>query len=95
MSRVHPEDRRFAIPPQTIDDAIRDAKDTNRNIALFYRMESCVGCQHAAAFSFDSAGKPSRLLGISIDITARKQAELDAQRDRAELVSSQSCGVDG
>ena len=24
-------------------------------------------------------------LGISIDITARKQAELDAQRDRAEL----------
>jgi C4-dicarboxylate-specific signal transduction histidine kinase len=34
---------------------------------------------------FDSARKPSRLLGISIDITARKQAELDAQRDRAEL----------
>jgi len=34
---------------------------------------------------FDSAGKPSRLLGISIDITARKQAELDAQRGRAEL----------
>ncbi len=34
---------------------------------------------------FDDAGKPARLLGISIDITARKQAELDAQRDRAEL----------
>ena len=37
------------------------------------------------SIQFDSAGKPSRLLGISIDITARKQAELDAQRDRAEL----------
>jgi C4-dicarboxylate-specific signal transduction histidine kinase len=34
---------------------------------------------------FDDAGKPARLLGINIDITARKQAELDAQRDRAEL----------
>ena len=44
---------------------------------------------------FDSAGKPARLLGISIDITARKQAELDAQRDRAAAISSQSRGVDG
>ncbi len=34
---------------------------------------------------FDGQGKPARILGISIDITARKQAELDAQRDRAEL----------
>jgi C4-dicarboxylate-specific signal transduction histidine kinase len=34
---------------------------------------------------FDDAGKPARLLGISIDITVRKQAELDAERDRAEL----------
>jgi len=34
---------------------------------------------------FDDAGKPARLLGISMDITARKQAELDAERDRAEL----------
>jgi C4-dicarboxylate-specific signal transduction histidine kinase len=34
---------------------------------------------------FNSDGKSTRVLGISIDITARKQAELDAQRDRAEL----------
>jgi C4-dicarboxylate-specific signal transduction histidine kinase len=34
---------------------------------------------------FDDAGRPARLLGISIDITERKQAELDSQRDRAEL----------
>src|SRR4029077_16309660 len=34
---------------------------------------------------FDSAGKPSRLVGISIDITARKQAEAEALRQRDEL----------
>src|SRR6185437_10150743 len=34
---------------------------------------------------FDDSRKPARLLGISIDITERKQAELDAQQDRAEL----------
>jgi C4-dicarboxylate-specific signal transduction histidine kinase len=37
------------------------------------------------SIQFDTAGTPSRLLGINIDITARKQAELDAERDRAEL----------
>jgi C4-dicarboxylate-specific signal transduction histidine kinase len=37
------------------------------------------------SIQFDNTGKPSRLLGISIDITSRKQAELEAERDRAQL----------
>ena len=37
------------------DSAVNDAqyatqKTTNRNTVFFYPMESCVGCQHAAAF---------------------------------------------
>ena len=83
MSQVHPDDR--SRIRQTINDAIRDAKDYDSEYRLvlpdgIVRWMSTRGSVH-----FDSAGKPSRLLGISIDITARKQAELDAQRGRAEL----------
>jgi two-component system, LuxR family, sensor kinase FixL len=83
MSRVHPEDR--SRIRQTINDAIHDAKDYESEYRLvlpdgIVRWMSTRGSVH-----FDNAGKPARLLGISIDITARKQAELDAQRDRAEL----------
>ncbi|PYL72288.1 MAG: PAS domain-containing sensor histidine kinase, partial [Verrucomicrobia bacterium] len=83
MSQVHPEDR--SRIRQTINDALRDGKDYESEYRLvlpdgIVRWMSTRGRIH-----FDSAGKPSRLLGISIDITARKQAELVAQRDRAEL----------
>jgi two-component system sensor kinase FixL len=83
MSQVHPEDR--SRIRQTINDALRDAKDYESE----YRLVSPDGIVRwmstRGSIQFDSAGKPSRLLGISIDITARKQAELDGQRDRAEL----------
>src|SRR5205809_5579517 len=38
-----------------------------------------------ATVKFDENGKPGRLLGISIDITARKQAEVEALQHREEL----------
>ena len=83
ISRVHPEDR--GRIQQTISDAIRDAKDYDLEYRLVLpdgiaRWMSMRGSVH-----FDGQEKPARILGITIDITARKQAELDAQRDRAEL----------
>ncbi len=83
VSRVHPEDR--SRIRQTISDGIRDAKDYDSEYRLVLpdgvvRWMSMRGSVH-----FDGQGKPARILGISIDITARKQAELDAQRDRVEL----------
>jgi two-component system, LuxR family, sensor kinase FixL len=83
MSQVHPEDR--SRIQQAMNDAVRDGKDYESEYRLvlpdgIVRWMSTHGSIH-----FDNAGKPSRLLGISIDITARKQAELDAQRDRAQL----------
>jgi len=83
MSRVHPEDRTQIR--QIITDAIRDAKEYDSEYRLvlpdgIVRWMSTRGSVH-----FDAQGKPARILGISIDITARKQAELDAQRDRAEV----------
>jgi len=83
LSSLHPDDRDRVR--QTVDDAIRGGEDFDSEYRLILpdgivRWMSMRGSVH-----FDDDGKPARLLGISIDITARKQAELDAQRDRAEL----------
>lgn len=83
MSRVHPEDR--SRVRQTIENAIRKANHYESEYRLvlpdgIVRWMSTRGSIH-----FDRIGNPARLLGISMDITARKQAELDAERDRAEL----------
>ena len=83
MSRVHPEDR--SRVRQTIENAIRKANHYESEYRLvlpdgIVRWMSTRGSIH-----FDRIGNPARLLGISMDITARKQAELDAERDRSEL----------
>jgi PAS domain S-box-containing protein len=83
LCRLHPDDRDRVR--HTIDDAIQSGADFDSEYRLtlpdgIVRWMSTRGSVH-----FDDAGKPARLLGISIDITAHKQAELDAQRDRAEL----------
>jgi two-component system sensor kinase FixL len=83
ISQVHPEDR--SRIRQTINDAVSDGKDYESEYRLVLPDGITRWMSTRGSIQFDSAGKPSRLLGISIDITARKQAELDAQRDRAEL----------
>jgi len=81
--RLHPDDRDRV--QHTIDDAVHKGEDFDSEYRLILpdgivRWMSTRGSVH-----FDDARKPARVLGISIDITARKQAELEAQRDRAEL----------
>src|SRR5712672_3298160 len=83
ISGVHPEDR--SRIRQTINDAVCDGKDYESEYRLVLPDGIVRWMSTRGSIQFDSAGKPSRLLGISIDITARKQAELDAQRGRAEL----------
>jgi len=83
MSQVHPDDR--SRIRQTINDAVRDATDYESEYRLVLPDGIVRWMSTRGSIQFDSAGKPSRLLGISIDITARKQAELEAQRGRAEL----------
>src|SRR5262245_44423928 len=83
ISRLHPDDRDRVR--RTMDDAIHRGEDFDSEYRLILpdgivRWMSTRGSVH-----FDDARKPARLLGISIDITERKQAELDAQQDRAEL----------
>jgi PAS domain S-box-containing protein len=83
MCRVHPDDRDRV--QQTIDGAIYSGEDFDSEYRLTLPDGIVRWMSTRGSIQFDSAGKPSRLLGISIDITSRKQAELEAERDRAEL----------
>src|SRR5262245_60315583 len=83
MSSLHPDDRNRVR--QTVDDAIHSGEDFDSEYRIILPDGVVRWMSTRGSVQFDHAGKPARLLGISMDITARKQAELDAQRDRAEL----------
>jgi PAS domain S-box-containing protein len=83
ISRMHPDDRNRIR--QAIDDAIHEGKDYDAEYRLvlpdgIVRWMASHGSVH-----LDANGKPARLLGISIDITARKQAEFEVRQRRDEL----------
>jgi two-component system, LuxR family, sensor kinase FixL len=83
ISRVHPDDRNRIR--EIIDYAIDEGKDFDSEYRLvlpdgIVRWMATRGSVH-----FDKDGRPARVLGISIDITARKQAEIEAKQRRDEL----------
>jgi PAS domain S-box-containing protein len=83
ISRVHPEDRDHVR--QLVADAIHKGQDYDSEYRLVLpdgvvRWMSTRGSVHR-----DAHGKPARLLGITIDIAARKEAELEAKQRRDEL----------
>jgi two-component system, LuxR family, sensor kinase FixL len=83
ISRVHPDDRnRIRL---TIDDAIHKGKGYDSEYRMILSDGSVRWMSTRASVRFDANAKPARLLGISIDITTRKQAELEALRHREEL----------
>jgi two-component system, LuxR family, sensor kinase FixL len=83
ISRVHPEDR--SRIRQTIDDAINNGKDYDSEYRLVLPDGIVRWMATRATVHFDENGKPARLLGITIDMTARKQAELEAKQRRDDL----------
>ncbi len=83
LDRVHPEDR------SAREMAIKRALETQGEYEMEYRVQlpdgrvrwinargRCVGATN---------GNGAKLLGVSMDVTARKQAELEAAQQRAEL----------
>lgn len=83
ISTVHSDDRTGIR--QAIDNAIHKDQDLDCEYRLvlpdgIVRWMSARGSMH-----FDVHGQPARFLGISIDITARKHAELEAKQRRDEL----------
>jgi two-component system sensor kinase FixL len=83
ISRVHPDDRNRIR--QAIDDAIHKGKDYDSEYRMILSDGSVRWMSTRASVRFDANAKPARLLGISIDITARKQAELEALQRRQEV----------
>src|SRR5271166_4930437 len=81
-ARVHPEDRAAR------DAAIRRALETQDEYAMEYRVVLSDGQVRWIAgrgrVEFGD-GKPLRMRGVSLDITERRQAELEVTRQRTEL----------
>jgi len=83
ISRVHPDDQNRIR--QIIDDAIQNGADYDCEYRLvlpdgIVRWMATRGSVH-----LDANQKANRVFGVSIDITARKQAELEALHHREEL----------
>jgi two-component system sensor kinase FixL len=80
---LHPEDARRSR--RALDQAIR----TGATFRTEYRTFSAGG-RHRWVLGLgeavrDASGKPVRFVGLSLDITDRKQAELELERVRSEL----------
>jgi PAS domain S-box-containing protein len=82
-SRWHADDRDKVC--QAVNEAIQDCKDYQAEFRVV-RADSTTQwvCAHGRV-QVDKQGNPIRLTGISLDISARKEAELLAQRQRGEL----------
>jgi PAS domain S-box-containing protein len=83
ISRLHPDDR--GRIRQAIDDAIHKGEDYDSEYRLVLPDGVVRWIATRGSVHFDAHGKPARLLGINIDITARKEAELEAKQRRDEL----------
>jgi PAS domain S-box-containing protein len=83
IQRIHPDDR------EIVERAVRGALENQGDYAGEYRVVLPDNTQRwvtARGRTYpDAKGKPARMLGATIDITARKQAELEVQQQRGEL----------
>ena len=83
MQRIHPEDR------EGVERAVRRALEDRVEYTGEYRVVLPDNAQRWVTARGrvypDSHGKPVQMMGATIDITARKQAELEVQQQRGEL----------
>jgi two-component system sensor kinase FixL len=81
--RIHPDDR------ETVERAARRAVADRSDYTAEYRVVLPDNTQRWVVARGrvypDTQGKPVRMMGATIDITARKQAEAEVQRQRTEL----------
>jgi PAS domain S-box-containing protein len=82
-SRWHPDDCDHI--QQALKEAIEGAKDYQAEFRIILADGSMRWLAARGRVQLDEQGKPMRLLGVSVDVTARKEAELQAQQQREEL----------
>ena len=83
ISRWHPDDREKV--QQAVNEAIKNGKDYQAEFRLNRADGSVSWVGARGAVQMDDDGKPKRLTGISLDITARKEAEILARKQYDEL----------
>ncbi|MEJ8826410.1 ATP-binding protein [Variovorax humicola] len=80
LDNVHPADR------EGVDRAVRLAVARNEEVDVEYRvLERGGAVRWMAARGRAESATSDRVTGVALDITARKQAELQAEKDRAAL----------
>jgi signal transduction histidine kinase len=83
ISRWYADDRDQVR--QAIEDAIQNGKDYETEFRIVRADGNVRWIAARGRAHVNKKGKPTRLLGVSMDVTARKQAELEAQQQRDEL----------
>ena len=83
LSRWHPGDRDKVW--QAVKEAIEEGKDYEAEYRIVLKDGSVRWNSARGRMQVDEHGKPKRLTGISLDITARKETEVLAQQQRDEL----------
>src|SRR5262245_24254149 len=83
ISRSHEDDRDKVR--QAVNDAIEQGKDYQAEFRFVRGDGSMQWVCARGRVQVDEKGDPKRLTGISLDITARKEAEVLAQQQRGEL----------
>ena len=83
VSRWHVDDRDQIR--NVIKDAIENGKDYEAEFRNVFADGNVRWMAARGRVQVNKEGKPTRLLGVSVDVTARKQAELQAQEQRDEL----------
>src|SRR4029077_17741828 len=83
ISRWHADDRDKVR--EAVNDAIQNGKDYRADFRVVRADGSVHWLSARGRVQVDAHGKPKRLTGISLDITARKEAEVLARQQRGEL----------
>jgi len=83
MSRWHPDDRENVR--QALKQAIENGKGYRAEFRIVLADAGVRWISARGRVQRDERGEPMRLLGVSVDITARKEAEAIAQQQRDEL----------
>jgi PAS domain S-box-containing protein len=83
MSRWHREDRDRIR--QTVKEAIESGKDYQAEFRIVLANGSVRWVSARGRVLVDKDGKPMRLTGVSLDITARREAEVIAKQQHDEL----------
>lgn len=83
ISRWHPDDRDKVR--EAVNDAIQNGKDYQTEFRLVRSDGVLQWVCARGRVQVDEYGKPKRLMGVSLDVTARKEAEMLALQQRNEL----------